>query len=214
MPYNFNFNLTRLSRSLFEEIVKVSSERGLHRRVCQKATYLVEKLKIPEVTGLPISDALTLVRDLIDVHAENLRQREKFLQTNKRVLFLPHCARKHMDARCRAFFDREMSSYRCRNCSSDCLINQAASLATEIGYDVYIVPGGSCIPRILHKMRYEGVVGVACCEEMKLALNYLKSANIACQGVPLTKNGCSNTEFNLESLKKVLTASSAVVAVQ
>lgn len=47
-----------------------------------------------------------------------------------------------------------------------------------------------------------GVVGVACSHEIKLGYNYLKDIGLSGQGIPLAKNGCANTKFNLESLKK------------
>ncbi|MEM3742333.1 MAG: DUF116 domain-containing protein, partial [Nitrososphaerota archaeon] len=85
-----------------------------------------------------------------------------------------------------------------------CQVNQAAEIARGLGYDVYIVPGGSCIPNIIKRFGYDGVVGVACGEEIKLASIFLDRANIAAQAVPLLKNGCSNTKFNLSSLSRIL----------
>ncbi|MEM7821796.1 MAG: DUF116 domain-containing protein, partial [Candidatus Aenigmatarchaeota archaeon] len=142
--------------------------------------------------------------DLIDINIRNLLEKEKFLKTNKRALFLPHCSRKYMDNRCKAYFNPEVPSYYCNQCSSDCLINQATILAKKYGYDVYVVAGGSCIPKILKDNPYEGVVGVACCEELKLGSNYLRNLNIPGQGIPLIKNGCANTKFSIESLEIIL----------
>jgi len=51
---------------------------------------------------------------------------------------------------------------------------------------------------------YEGVVGVACCEEINLARDLSEKSEIAIQAIPLIKNGCSNTIFNLETLKMTL----------
>jgi hypothetical protein len=131
-------------------------------------------------------------------------EREKFKQTKRRVLFLPHCSRKYLDNRCHATFDPALPSYVCAHCSPDCLINAAVSLAEEKGYDVYVLPGGSCIPKILKMKGYEGAVGVACGEETKLSGDLLKGMGIAGQAVPLIKNGCANTAFNLETLTKTL----------
>jgi hypothetical protein len=66
------------------------------------------------------------------------------------------------------------------------------------------LPGGSCIPRILNAKQYEGVVGVACGEEARIYGDLLKDKNIAGQTVPLIKNGCANTAFNIESLFRIL----------
>lgn len=204
MPYKFNFDLSQISQPLFKEVARICNEKNIHIRIGEKVRYLIEKFKISEITGLGISDAIAIIEDLIDINIRNLLEKENFLKTSKRVLFLPHCSRKYMDNRCKAYFDSETPSYYCNHCSSDCLINQATNLAKKYGYDVYVIAGGSCIPKILKNNPYEGVVGVACCEELKLGGNYLKNLNIAGQGVPLIKNGCANTKFSIESLEAIL----------
>jgi hypothetical protein len=83
-------------------------------------------------------------------------------------------------------------------------VNKADRLARSKGYDVYLVPGGSCIPKILKTKHYEGIVGVACGEETKMIGQLLSGMNVAGQGIPLIKNGCANTLFNIETLAKVL----------
>ncbi len=204
MAYNFNFNLTKISRSLFKDIARFSKRKNIHKRLGETARYLVEKFKLHEITGLPVSDAIMVVEDLIDTYVKNLTEREKFLKTRKRALFLPHCSRKYMDSRCKAIFDKKTSSYKCMHCSPDCKINKATKLGKEKGYDVYILPGGSCIKKILQSKKYEGIVGVACTEELKLGYKNLSGTGIASQGIPLLKNGCSDTNFSLKTLKSIL----------
>ncbi|MCX8175772.1 MAG: DUF116 domain-containing protein [Candidatus Bathyarchaeota archaeon] len=204
MPYKFNFDLTKVSSKLFREMVRVAYEKKAHKRISRVARNLIKKLKIDQITGLQFSEALLLVEDLVDVYLLNATQKEKFERTSKRVLFLPHCARKYMDGRCKSIFKPEVPTYICQRCSLDCLVNQTSSYAQKMGYDVYIVAGGSCIPQILRKNRYEGVVGVACSEELKLAASYVKTFNIPGQAVPLIKNGCSETKFNMEELLETL----------
>ena len=109
-----------------------------------------------------------------------------------------------MDNRCQARFDPTVPSYYCARCSPDCLINRATTLGEEKGYDVYVLPGGSCVPGILKENSYDGVVGVACTQELKEGGAYLKKMNLPGQMAFLIKNGCSNTRFSLESLEKVL----------
>jgi len=207
MSYKFNFDLSRISQSFFSDIAKFSNKKNIHGKIGKVARHLVKKFKIDKMTGIPISDAITVVEDLIDAYVKNIVQREEFLKTKKRALLLPHCSRKYMDSRCKASFDEETSSYKCAHCSPDCLINKATKLGEEEGYDVFVLPGGSCIRKIIKK-GYEAFVGVACSEEIKLANNlldsYKGSHRIITQGVPLIKNGCSGTTFSLETLKNVL----------
>jgi len=204
MPYKFVFDLSKISRFFFTEIAKVGYQKGVHKRVSKTAQDMIKKFKIQEATGLDISDAVLLLQDLIDVQARNLLEREKFQRTKKRALFLPHCSRKYMDNRCKAVFNPNLPSYACAHCSPDCLVNKTTTYAKKKGYDVYVLPGGSCAPKILKTKGYEGVVGVACGEELRLSGEMLTSIGVTGQAIPLIKNGCANTLFNPETLLKTL----------
>jgi len=204
MPYGFSFDLSKISQSFFRELARVSHDKELHKRLGNKARNLAEKFKLSEITGLDVPDALQLVEDLVDVYVRNASERERFEKTKNRALFLPHCSRKYMDHRCQAAFNPEIPSYKCGHCSTDCQINKATKMAEEKGYDVYVVPGGSCIPQILKKYHYEGLVGVACGEELKLGGVALDKTGLTGQAIPLIRNGCSNTSFSLQSLEKTL----------
>ncbi len=204
MPYKFTFDLSQFSQSLLKEIAKFSEKREIHKKIGKTARYLVKKFKVHRIIGLPVSDALMVIEDLIDTYVKNLAQRERFLKTSKRALLLPHCARKYMDRRCKARFHPDLAYYECMHCSPDCRINQASKLGEKKGYDVYVLPGGSCVRKILTRRKYEGVVGVACCEEIKLARKFLETLNMPAQAVPLIKNGCSGTKFSMETLEKTL----------
>jgi len=204
MPYPFSFDLSTLSKAFFMELARMAEKRSLHKRLGERARYLARKFRIAELTGLEIGDALKVIEDLVDIYVRNLSQRSKFTESTKRAVILPHCSRKNMDNKCVARFDPEISSYSCGRCSSDCLVAQATELAKAKGYDVYVVPGGSGIHKIVEKHHYDAILGVACSEELILAANYLRMARIAGQGLPLTKNGCANTRFNVESYRNML----------
>jgi hypothetical protein len=204
MPYKFTFDLSRIPRFFFTEITKASYQKGVHKKVGRTVQKMIKKFRVQETTGLNLSDAVLLLQDLIEMQARNLLEREKFVQTRKRALFLPHCSRKYMDSRCKAVFDPNIPSYICAHCSPDCSINRAVSFAEKKGYDIYILPGGSCVPKILKAKHYEGVVGVACGEEIKMSGEILKGMGVAGQAVPLIKNGCANTVFSIETLINIL----------
>ncbi len=204
MPYKFTYDISKVPRFFFTEIALIGYQKGMHKKFLKTLLDLIKKFRIQEATGLNLSDAVVLLQDLIDLQAVNLLERGKFLQTKKRALFLPHCSRKYMDSRCKAVFDPSIPSYACAHCSPDCAVNQADCLAKKKGYDVYILPGGSCVPKILKTVKYEGVVGVACGGEIKLSGDILGGMDVAAQAIPLIKNGCANTVFNMETLVKVL----------
>jgi len=204
MSYNFTFDLSKLSQPLFKEIAEFSEKGKVHKKMGSTARNLVKKFNVDKITGLPVCDSITVIEDLIDVNVKNSLNKERFLRTKKRALFLPHCCRKYMDSRCKADFDSETSSYLCNHCSKDCLVNRATKLAKKESYEVYILPGGSCIRKIFKKYPYDGIVGVACTEEIMLATRILEQFRISVQNIPLTKNGCSETQFNLETLEDII----------
>lgn len=168
------------------------------------AKKIVKLFKLDQLTGLNLAEAITLVEDFIQVQNANNIQRETFEKAENKALLIPHCARSHMDRRCMADFNPEIPNYTCNGCQDNCLVNQVVKLGEEKGYDVYVIPGGSCAEKILRDKNYKGVVGIACGSELKMALGLLKKLEISGQGVILTKNGCANTKLDLETLKKVL----------
>jgi uncharacterized protein len=204
MPYKFTFDLSKVPRFFFTELAMINYQRGMHKTFIKKTQELIIKFNLEEATGLNLADALVLLEDLIDIQNINTFERKKFLETKKRALFLPHCSRKYMDSRCKANFEPDIPTYVCQHCSDDCIVNKAVSYAQGKGYDVYIVPGGSCIPKILKNNTYEGVAGVACGEEMKLMNTLLSHLNVTGQAIPLIKNGCANTVFNMDTIMKTL----------
>jgi uncharacterized protein len=204
MPYKFTFDISKSPHHFFTEIAVASYQRGVHKVFLNTLKDLIRKFRIQEATGLNLQDSLVLIQDLIDIQAANLMTRGQFLSTKKRAVFLPHCSRKYMDGRCKAVFDTNIPSYVCAHCSPDCDVNKADTIAKQKGYDVYVLPGGSCVPKILKAHKYEGIVGVACGEEVKMSIELLNSMNVTGQSVPLLKNGCSNTTFSIDTLTKTL----------
>jgi hypothetical protein len=81
--------------------------------------------------------------------------------------------------------------------------------AEEKGYEVYVVPGGSLVKKIIqtYLKDIEKIVGVACEEEIGLARSYLEKSKILTNkmfAIELSSNGCKNTTVNLEKVLEVL----------
>jgi hypothetical protein len=204
MPYKFTFDISKAPQHFFIELAVVGNQMGMQKVFEKTLQGLIRKFRIQEATGLNIQDAVVLIQDLLKMQTLNLIQKQEFLQTKKRALFLPHCCRKYMDSQCQAVFEPSLTSYVCAHCSHDCCVNKAERIAKEKGYDVYVLSGGSCMPNILKQKKYEGVVGVACGPEVIMSGEKLSSMGMAWQSIPLLKNGCANTIFNMETLVKVL----------
>lgn len=204
LPYSFIYDLNKISQSAFNQLLETSCKSGVTKLLSTNAKRIVKIFKLDKLTGLNLAEAITLVEDFIQVHNANNIQRERFENAEDKALLIPHCARLHMDKRCMADFNPEIPSYTCNGCSKDCLVNKVTKLGKEKGYDVYVIPGGSCAEKILRDSNYKGVAGIACGSELKMALGLLKKLEIPGQGVFLTKNGCANTKLDLENLKSIL----------
>ena len=204
MPYKFTFDISKAPQRFFVELAIVGNQMGMQKVFSKTLQVLIRKFRIQEITGLNIQDAVVVIQDLLQMQTLNLIQKQEFMQTKNRALILPHCCRKYMDSQCQAVFEPSLPSYVCAHCSPDCYVNKAESIAREKGYDVYVLSGGSCMPNILKQKNYEGVVGVACGAEVLMSGKKLSSMGVAWQSVPLLKNGCANTFFNMETLIKTM----------
>jgi len=204
MAYKFNFDFTKVSQSFFRELARITERTRLHKKIGNHLSFLVKRFRIHEITGLDLQSIIEVVTDMVDIQVKNMANRPEFNKAKKRVIFLPQCLREYTHGTCKATFKPEIPSHFCNVCSSNCLVNQATLMGKQKEYDVFIIDGGSCIPRIINQYEFEGVIGVACPSEIKLGGNYMDELSIPWQGVPLTKNGCVYTQFNPENLLKVL----------
>jgi hypothetical protein len=204
MAYSFEFNLRKLPKEFFVDITKAAKSSKIHKRLGEASRNLVEKFKVNEKLGVPLDDAVTLVEDLMDVYIDNVINFDKLKEAKQKILLVPHCCRKYMDSRCKAKFEPKFSSYFCKGCSKDCYANIATKAAKEKGYQIYILPGGSCIKKLMNGINCEAVLGIACGEEIKLGKCFIHGKGIPVVGLPLTRNGCSKTQFNVQNLKKMM----------
>src|SRR5215469_7169042 len=99
MPYKFIFDLSKAPRVFFTELATVSYQTGMHTAVMKTSAEMVKRFKIEEVTGLNINDAIVLFNDFVDMQAANMIERDKFVESKKRALLLPHCSREYLDSR-------------------------------------------------------------------------------------------------------------------
>jgi hypothetical protein len=204
MAYKFTFDISKLPKDLFIETYEFCESNPYIEETNDIAEKFVKKFDVDNLSGLTFDNAKMLIQDIIDIQLKNIHLRNYFDKSHKRALFLPHCCRKYMDSNCKAEFKIETSSYECRHCSNDCMVSQATKIAKTEGYDVYILPGASCLSKIFDKKRYEGVVGIACTDEIKLANSCLFKLKIPAQAIPLLKNGCAGTIFSVDTLRKIL----------
>lgn len=187
MPYGFIFDLTSLPQ-------RVVGWLGKKERI----RWLTETLIS---LGLELSDAIKLLTDLAEIETLNAYWKDKFAESKRRALFLPHCSRL---PNCAAKLNAEVPTYVCISCTRECKVREAVTIARNLGYATYVIPGGSCVPRIIEAGGHDGVVGVACPDELLAASRLLMKLHVPGQAVPLLKNGCACTTFSLEMLRRTL----------
>ncbi|MCD6434120.1 MAG: DUF116 domain-containing protein [Candidatus Diapherotrites archaeon] len=116
----------------------------------------------------------------------------------KRAVFLPHCIRKQN--KCKGKYGK--FGLECKGCGA-CQIAELIRISKEIGYkDIFVVPGGSMVIKIIKKIKPKAALGVACYNELNLAFNALRKLGVAAQGVLLLKEGCSETFTNIEEFRE------------
>ncbi|WJI09123.1 DUF116 domain-containing protein [Methanobacterium sp. CWC-01] len=128
--------------------------------------------------------------DQIGVEVRNKVNEKIFnrIKPQDKILVLPHCLR---NAECEATL--ESSGLVCKNCNR-CVIGVLKNKGEEMGYQVFIIPGSTFLKNIMEKNRFKAVLGVACYQDLNLAMN--KLSKFHCQGVPLLRDGCVNTKVD------------------
>ena len=122
----------------------------------------------------------------------------KKIPYKERALFLPHCSRKIKT--CKALLDDE--GYHCKNCGA-CNIDKVVATARELGYgNIFIVPGGSMMKKLIIKYKPKGVLGISCFHEAILGFEEIKQSSVIPQAVLLLNDGCQNTEVNMPLLEE------------
>ena len=127
---------------------------------------------------------------------------------NRRILLLPHCLR-HSDT-CEAKYNK--LGLQCAACNPDCAINRLRDAAFRLGYKgVCVAPGGRLAVNYVSETRPEAIVAIACQKELEQGVN---NVNILDGDgyhpllviIPLSRDGCVDTEVDLEPALKTVSA--------
>ncbi|MFQ6051874.1 MAG: DUF116 domain-containing protein [Candidatus Hydrothermarchaeota archaeon] len=136
--------------------------------------------------------------DSIGIEIRNRVSFESFknVDPKNRVLFLPQCLR-HIDCPAKL----TPTGIECQGCGR-CIVPNIKKEAEAHGYKVFVVPGSTFVWRILKQYRPSATLGVACHEELNMAMMKASQKGFAVQGVMLSKDGCVRTEVDREELFK------------
>jgi hypothetical protein len=157
-----------------------------------------EAISVASELNLPESRAKEIAIQLY-----NIRNEDSFknLTQDDCILFLPHCLR--IADRCKATYNEE--GLQCKHCSKLCKINIITRAAAEKGIKFFVVPGGSMVFNIAKKYRPKGVIAVACFNELREGTSRTENEyNVPFQVIPLSKDGCVNTEVGVEDVLQII----------
>ncbi len=157
-----------------------------------------EAVKVAEELGLSNSKAKE-----IGIQLYNIRNEEAFkkIPADKCFFFLPHCLR--TAERCKGTYNDE--GLQCKHCTKDCKINILTRIAEQLGYKSFVVPGGAMVFNIAKKYQPQGVVAVACLNELQEGTGRTEvEYRVPFQIIPLRKDGCVNTDVSIDDVVEVL----------
>jgi hypothetical protein len=136
----------------------------------------------------------------------NKMERLSHVDPEDRVLLLPHCLRKSNT--CQAKYDS--GGLQCVACNPDCAVNRLRATAVGLGYKgVCIAPGGRLAVNFIKEKRPEAIVAIACKKELSEGIQGVKKlvstkAAPLIVIVPLTKDGCVDTEVDEEKAHEII----------
>jgi hypothetical protein len=130
---------------------------------------------------------------LVEVRNAIMIERFKCIKNN-RVIFLPQCLR---NPKCKARCD-PIIGYECIKCGL-CDIGKICKAADKYNFQVYIIPGGSFVKKIIKNHRPKSCIGVACYPELAESMQGA-SPFMVVQGISLTRDGCFDTRVDVSEI--------------
>jgi hypothetical protein len=141
-------------------------------------------------------------KDLLSIKKLNEKYKETFekIPFKDRIVLAPRCMRNI--SKCSA---QEQGPYFiCRNCGC-CTIGKIDALMKELGYgNLYILKGGSAVPKIIKEQKPKALVGIACSIEGVPLFSAAEDENVAAQFALLLKDGCHDTDADIDEIEKLL----------
>lgn len=137
-----------------------------------------------------------------------MKEQLAHIDASQRILLLPHCLRPSQT--CPGKYNKQ--GLVCpEDCAEDCAIGRLRRAALHLGYKgVCISPGGRLALKYVQESSPQGIVAVACQKELEDGIRGVKELAgddklmPAIVVVPLTRDGCVDTEVNEDEVLTVL----------
>jgi geranylgeranyl pyrophosphate synthase len=123
---------------------------------------------------------------------------------HRRLFLLPHCLSDQ--AACAGSYDSV--GLHCAGCGG-CEIQALKSQAEQLGYSVIVAEGTSSLFLKVLEDDVDAIFGVACLDSLEKSFPYLVDLGVAHMAAPLLKDGCRNTEAEIDQIRELLAAEAA-----
>ena len=140
---------------------------------------------------------------------DNIEEKLALVDTSERILLLPHCLRR--SETCQAKYTKH--GLECCGCNPECPVNRLSQAAIELGYKgICVAPGGSLAVNYIKEIRPKAIVAVACQKELEEGVQDVRKMGsedisaIPIVVVPLSKDGCIDTEVDEEQAIREITS--------
>ena len=119
---------------------------------------------------------------------------------SERIILVPQCMRNV--SKCKA---KETGAYYiCTECMA-CKAGSISKKSNELGYKgLYILKGGRIVEKLIAELNPKAIAAVACFYEGSEGIKLCEKNNITVQFVALTKDGCVDTDVNLDEVIEVI----------
>lgn len=174
------------------------------RRLFPRFTYIVlTTLSQPARTLLNLLHIDPIILNEVVIALINAFTDEEYKKTppDRRMLFLPQCLRS-LDCPAKTSSDEGIVCLGCGRCA----IKSIVEFSRDLGVEVYLVPGGGFVRRIIRNKKPGAVAGVACAIELYDMMRTLTRKGVPAQGVLLAKSGCIETLVDWNEVKSLLAA--------
>jgi hypothetical protein len=148
-----------------------------------------------------------LYQESVEMVAKLSEERLAEISTSERVLLISQCLRPSKT--CNGKFGRE--GLECvQDCKQPCIIRQFREATSELGYGgVCVAAGGAMALKFVRNRKPKGIIAIACKKELKDGVDGVRETfgeqtMPVIVVVPLTKDGCVDTEVDTEQVLRTI----------
>ncbi len=122
---------------------------------------------------------------------------------DRRLFLLPHCLSDK--SACAGTYDSV--GLNCAGCGR-CSIHELKSEAERLGYQVIVAEGTSSVLMKVLEGDADAIIGVACLDSLEKSFHRIVELGVPHMAVPLLRDGCVDTEAELDQIRALLLARS------